>query len=308
MPDHRDFKSSILSNGVSRSNRFNVEIDLPDGVSSSLTGSKDSRSNVQELITAIRQLSGRRSDYDRGLNIMCESAVLPDLGFVTTEHIQNSQTRKMPYGVSHDDLALSFIISDDLYEKKIMDLWQNLIYNNQSHSFSYYDDFVSSIKVIKLDIQNNPVYESSFIECYPLNVNVVELSNATSDEFAKLSVVFAYHKWVTEDVEKVNLSFFDRINGIIDNPLSAIDLIPEDTILGKISKDVADFANIFAGDALLVYNKVKNITEKYTGSNPAQVLESVRNIRKSVASANNIGFEERLELENWIKTIEAKIK
>ena len=303
-----NFKSNILSSGVSRPNKFSVQIELPNDVKSTLSNSTDVRSNVQELLSSIRQLSGRRAEYDRGLNIMCEVANLPDLGFVTTEQIHNTQQRKMPYGISHDDLSLTFIISEDLYEKKILDLWQNLIYNSRSHSFTYYDDFVSDIKVIKQDSEDKDVYSVTYRECYPMNVNLVELSNASKDEYAKLTVVFAYHKWTTDDIEKVNDSFFDKINNVLDNPLSILDVLSTTDTFGKIATDVSDYANVFAGDALTIFNKVSSVTKKYTGADPTQILESVRSIRKSVDSASNIEGVVKEELKSWIKTIESKVK
>lgn len=307
MAEFKDFKSNILSSGVARTNRFDVQIELPSNVASSITSGKDTRSNVQELISSIRQLSGRRAGYDRGLNVMCESANLPDLGFITTEQSQNSQIRKMPYGVSHDDLTMTFIVSEDLYEKKILDLWQNLIYNNMSHSFGYYDEYVSTIVIDKKNGEDEVAYSVKYLECYPMNVQAVELSNASVDEYAKITVTFAYHKWVTDDIEEINLSFFDKINALIKNPLLAVDILDESSAFGKIAKDVADFANIYAGDALIVYNNIKDLTIKYTGADPAEIVDAVRNIRKSVDGAKNMTGSEKISLENWIKGIETKL-
>jgi hypothetical protein len=167
---------------VSRPNRFDVEINTPT-----------------ILIDYI-------SDF-RLLDYRCESAQLPSRTFGTVEQkFGSNPTQKYPMHSSYNDLQLTFIVSGNMNEKTLFDIWMEFINPTSTFNFSYKQDYVADITVYQRDLTNNTTYKADFINAYPIAVNQLDL-DWSSDGHHKLTVDFAYDYWKNDIVlEAFNIS------------------------------------------------------------------------------------------------------
>jgi hypothetical protein len=165
-----DFVSSFLDVDVARPSRFDVVIYFPSGVSNS------GPSGVKNL------------------NLRCEAAELP--GRTIETHVQKTYgpTEKFPYQNSYNDVTLTFIVDEDMFQRQFFDNWLNFISSTNDFNFKYKTDYAANIKIFQYDGAGDPSYGVSLIDAYPISVNQLDL-DWSADGHHKLAVVFAYTYW-----------------------------------------------------------------------------------------------------------------
>lgn len=137
------------------------------------------------------------------LTLRCESAELPGKTFMTYEHKVYGPSQKYPYQHSYNDLTLTFIVSDDMYEKDFFDKWMEIISPIDSYNFRYKKDYAAdSVTITQYDQTGDAAYKVALIESYPIAVNQLDL-DWSSDGYHKLAVVFAYTRWEVLEGAKV---------------------------------------------------------------------------------------------------------
>lgn len=193
-----EFKSSF-STDLARPNRFDVTIPIPIGM-----------------------LPYRNTS--RRLNLRCESAELPGRAVATTGMKIYGIEEKFPYMTSYNDISLTFIVSDDMQEKKFFDAWLNWISPSFSFDVKYKADYAVTVRVNQYDLGTKSSYSVDLIDTFPIAVNPLQL-DWSSDGVHKLTVTFAYTKWRNNSLEALAMEYIeDQIyNGI--GPRTAGNLI-----------------------------------------------------------------------------------
>jgi hypothetical protein len=175
-----DFKSSF-SNDIARQNRFDVVIPIP--------------------LTLIPF-----RDTARTLTLRCEKAELPSRTFATTEQkFGAAPVEKYPYAPEYNELNLDFLVSGDMSEKIFFDAWLDYISPTYSYNFKYKSDYVTTMQINQYDLTNNLTYSVNIIDAYPISVNQLDLDWG-SENFHKLTVVFAYTNWQNNSIQSLGTS------------------------------------------------------------------------------------------------------
>lgn len=167
----------INRRGIARQNRFSFTI-FP---------------NQNLLSTVLR-------DIDiRSLTIRCESANMPGKGFASSEHKMHGPFRKKPYESIYEDVTATFRLSHDLHEKDIFYKWMELIQDTHTGNFGWQEDYISTIYIKQFDETNSSFnkekYGIKLYDAWPMNVSAIDYDMGSTNDYAKLSVTFAYHKW-----------------------------------------------------------------------------------------------------------------
>jgi len=187
-------KSTISKKGgLAKANRFNVMFTPPSGgllnlnlqgaISSALSGNF----NAKNLINDPRDIA-----------LLCDSVVMPGKQISTVEHQTTMQSKKIPYGTIHDDVALTFLLTNDYYMKNMFDKWINSIVDTDKYCVAYKKDIVTDVIIQQLDEQDIPIYGIKLEGAFPISMSEVAFSNESSSTIQKLNVSFAYDKFVPE--------------------------------------------------------------------------------------------------------------
>ena len=175
--DVEDFTSVIATKGLASSNKFEVAIYFPNGLS------------------------------DSNLNLMCDTVSIAGKNIQSTADIQYGIRREVAYNApTYEPITLSFYCTEELREKKLLDEWQGTIVRTNSAAnatvgasfdVGYYDDYAreSKIVVTKLNVSGLPVYKHEYLEVYPKTVSSIELSHATASAPMKVTATFNYIRW-----------------------------------------------------------------------------------------------------------------
>jgi len=149
--------------------------------------------NRYEVI--ISKTAGSFNDH-KGLTLVCEQAELPGKTILTVEDKLYGPVRKIGYGQMFIDTTMTFICTANGWEEKEwFDTWQNEIVDPEMFDASYYDDYTKSIMLRTYTEKNIPSYGIHFMETFPLNVGAINLGWSQNNEYARLSVTFAYRRW-----------------------------------------------------------------------------------------------------------------
>ena len=196
----QEFLSSFTTD-LARPNKFDVLIPLPQ--------------NVWDIRTSPQQLALR-----------CENAELPSRTMGTVEQkFGSNPSQKFPYHTAYNDMTLTFIVSDDMSEKIVFDNWLEYINPTSTFDFNYKDNYSTTITITQYDVKNEQSYAVTLIKAYPISVNQLDL-DWSSEEHHKLTVVFAYDYWQSDNLAEIASSLpttqLQSLNGIDFTLLSSI--------------------------------------------------------------------------------------
>lgn len=158
------------------------------------------------------------SDFNKlnDLIFQCETAHLPPRNISTYETLLSGPTIKLPYQTAYADLPLSFIVTNDMYEKRIFDSWMSYINDDTDFLFSYRNDYESEINIYQYDEgangRANCTYSAKFLEAYPIAISEMPLTWGDGN-FHKLQIVFTYTKWISSLGDTLsNLNSIQNLN------------------------------------------------------------------------------------------------
>ena len=168
-----DFRSTIFKDSLARTNRFEVMIATPGGMS------KDNK------------------PYAKFTSLYCEMASLPPVNISTKSFKIFGPTYQRPFGAEYggEGISLTFHVDRDMNLKKFFDEWTALVVDPDSGLVGYQENYISTITLRQLDEQENITYELELSEAFPRSVNLLELNNSAQNQTHRLNVLFAYHYW-----------------------------------------------------------------------------------------------------------------
>ena len=141
----------------------------------------------------------------RDISMLCTSASIPGRQFSTDEVTMHKQTVKMPYGFIDEDISMTFLLTNDMYMKKMFDNWTQSIINDDTYTLGYKKDYTTDVIIQQLNADNKVVYGAKLENAFPITIAPIEYSN-DADGISKLTVTFAYDKYKLEGAVESGLS------------------------------------------------------------------------------------------------------
>lgn len=172
------FRAEVLSGaGLARTNRFEVSINVPLGMS-----------------------------YGDGelVNLYCEQTNLPMMNINTKSFkiFGPAYQRPMSSEYGGEGLSMTFHVDREMRVKKFFEEWMHRIVNKDTFAVSYQEKYVTTINIKQIDEQDTVTHEIELLEAFPRNMNMMELNNSSSNQTHRLNMLFAYRLW--RDPKKVN--------------------------------------------------------------------------------------------------------
>jgi hypothetical protein len=129
----------------------------------------------------------------RDLTLLCEAVNIPGRQITTFEYPYNAveQQVKVPNGFINEDITCTFLVTNDFSIPTMFEAWRKAIINDD-YLLEYANVYERTITIIALDQQNTQVHRVWLDKAYPITVNSIALSNATTNETTKLEVTFTY--------------------------------------------------------------------------------------------------------------------
>ena len=173
-----NFSSKIAASGLASPNKFEVVFTrIPIAV---------------EGVDATTQLS-----------LMCDQCSLAGRDVQAVLDLQYGIRRQVVYNApAYTPLSLSFICTDNMNEKRILDKWNNkCVSTTGNFHVAYYDDYVGHLDVYVLDRSGkHRTYHMHYHEVYPKTVTAVELNHGTTNASLRVTAEMQYAYWSTSDI------------------------------------------------------------------------------------------------------------
>ena len=200
--------------GPARSCRFEVVLPIPPYIGQAIGNSflekvlNFPNSVFSDVSDAINNAMGSESDgmkssnpsVSRYLALQCEAAELPGRTLETADARVYGPSFKIPYRMQYAETTLTFICTNDFYERKLFERWMDAIIpsdtNNPRFPKSQVSRYLTDIRIIQYDDIVRQIYAVDLIDAFPTGISPQALSWG-DDAFHKLQISFAYQKYRT---------------------------------------------------------------------------------------------------------------
>jgi len=206
-----------LKDGFAKNNRFEVMLPIPAAVNQFVGNSIIDKAvgavtgfikDISSAITGNLFGAGRAGAnpgstsanpaMSRYLALQCESAELPGRTFQTADRKIYGPSSKIPNATTYNDMNLTFICTNEFYERKLFDQWMECIHPSDTWNFRFPADnqtrYLTNIKIIQYDEFIKRIYCVELIDAFPIAVAPQSLSWG-EEGFHRLSVSFAYSQY-----------------------------------------------------------------------------------------------------------------
>ena len=173
----KDFSSKISSYGLASPNKFEVDF-------SNIPGQNDRGTREQ-------------------LNLMCDQVSLAGRDVQAILDLQYGVRRQVVYNApAYTPLSLSFLCSEEMKEKTILDKWNNMCVSvTEGFQVEYYDKYIGELDVFVLDRNaKKRTYHIHYHEVYPKTVTAVELNHGTTNAALRVTAEIQYAYWTTNSI------------------------------------------------------------------------------------------------------------
>ena len=173
-----NFSSTIAKNGLASPNKFEV-------IFRAIPGAHKGAADLQQL------------------NLMCDQCSLAGRDVQAVLDLQYGIRRQVVYNApAYTPLSLSWLCTDKMDEKRILDKWNNKCVNTtKGFDVAYYDDYVGHLDVYVLDRSGKKrTYHMHYHEVYPKTVTAVELNHGTTNATVRVTTEIQYAYWTTNSI------------------------------------------------------------------------------------------------------------
>ena len=205
------FLSNIKAkDGLARPCRFQVILPIPQIVNKfigqSLLENILNLPNriVADVTSTMTSLQGNNMvsanpSITRYLSLQCETAELPGRTIMTEEVQIYGPTTRRPYQTNYEDFTLTFLCTNDFYERKLFDRWLDCIQPSDTNNVRYAlgeNSYLTNPTIIQYDDFIKQIYAVQFIDAYPTSIASQPLS--WGDEgFHRVTIQFTYWSFKT---------------------------------------------------------------------------------------------------------------
>jgi hypothetical protein len=212
------FLSNVRAkDGLAKPSRFEVVLPIPPYVNSFVGNSIIEKimnfpnsifSDVSDAIGNVFGKQGQQDEYSKTSNasmsrylaLQCEAAELPGKTLQTADVKIYGPTFKVPYQTQYSDMSLTFLCTNEFYERKLFDRWMECIHPTDTNNLRFpkgqSSRYLTNIKIIQYDDFIKQIYAVELIDAFPIGVAPMSL-NWAEDGFHRLSVQFGYQRFRT---------------------------------------------------------------------------------------------------------------
>lgn len=320
MASFKEHTANIMQNGLARTNRFQVLIPTPmmrnaaavDESSDEFIGPRPPVSKLKSLfgeaVKVIRIFTGGgSSEYTRGLDLMCSQTELPGKTINTSETKYNGDVHKIGQSLMYGNQQFTFHVSQDMYEKTIIDQWMNLVVDPETHEVSYMNDYAVTINVFQLDQNDKIVHAVALIDAFPVMMNPLTLSNSEHNNVHELMVQFAYRRWINLDL---SADPNNNMDSLLDTPLGPyLAPILSNPVVQRGLEYVKNTTGLdLQGEALNIYKQVDDIVKNTTGDSINKSVGLMNGIKASLDVNDKITQADAGKLFDFVEGAVKKFK
>ena len=198
--------------GPAKTNRFEVMLPIPTYVGESIEQNDWERilnfpttivSDVTSAIFGGKNADSKeysQTDISRYLALQCETAELPGKTLQTADAKVYGPTYKIPYQTQYQETTLTFLCTNDFYERKLFEKWLLAIMPSDTNNLRFANDYenktryLTNITIMQYNESVKQVFAVELQDAFPIGMASQQLS-WSDDNLHRLSVQFSYKKY-----------------------------------------------------------------------------------------------------------------
>jgi hypothetical protein len=205
------FWSNInVKDGLARPNRFEIILPIPAYVNEYISNSFIEQlinlpntlvSDITQIVRGQSDNPQQRSDnlsMTRYLALQCETAELPGRSIITADAKIYGPIFKVPYQTQYSEINLTFLCTNEFYERKLFDRWLECIMPSDTNNLRYprgnKSRYLTNPKIIQYDDFIKQIYAVELMDAFPISIAAQPISWA-EDTFHRVTVQFSYQKY-----------------------------------------------------------------------------------------------------------------
>lgn len=140
----------------------------------------------------------------KDLNLQCEVSELPGRDIGTVDYHQSSFIQRMPHLNQYGQASFTFIVTGDMWEKKLLDTWMDFMIPSRTGLVNYALDssgrnnWETDIQCNQYDSAGQLAYQAILYDALPTSISPLNQS-WDNDSIHRLNVTFQFKKWNTID-------------------------------------------------------------------------------------------------------------
>jgi len=201
------FLSNIKAkDGLAKPSRYEVILPIPRYINEFISSSAlEKFFNIpNNIIAEITSGNGRDETktsnpaLSRYLALQCESAELPGKTLLTQDVKIYGPGFKVPYQTQYTETTLTFVCTNEFYERKLFERWMEAIMPTDTNNLRYSKDedtrYMTNIQIIQYDDFIKRIFIIELIDAFPISIASQPLS-WSEEGFHRVSVQFTYQKY-----------------------------------------------------------------------------------------------------------------
>lgn len=154
--------------------------------------------NKFELIAPA--LDGASPSASSTVSMLCSTANLPGLHFMTNELRIFGEYSERPNAIIYPQIQFTFYMDNDLSAKRYFEQWANMVFDRETRTSKYYDDYTRDIELVVYNKAEEEVERFKLFECYPKTIGDLNL-DYHNNSVASLTVTMVYKWWQSSQSE-----------------------------------------------------------------------------------------------------------
>ena len=130
--------------------------------------------------------------------LQCESAELPGKTLLTQDVKVYGPGFKVPYQTQYTETTLTFVCTNEFYERKLFERWMEAIMPTDTNNLRYSKDedtrYMTNIQIIQYDDFIKKIFIIELLDAFPISIASQPLS-WSEEGFHRVSVQFTYQKY-----------------------------------------------------------------------------------------------------------------
>ena len=143
---------------------------------------------------------GKLATHDfRSISLAAEAVLMPGRS-VNTQPKSADQlhgpTRELVTGPLYaDEVTMTIQSPNGLDERMMLEKWQELAFSNDTYDVAYYNEYVGTLNIHLLDMNNRKTFGLQLIECFPKIITGLSLAYGPNTEITKTNVAWSFREW-----------------------------------------------------------------------------------------------------------------
>ena len=144
---------------------------------------------------------GKLAGHDfRAISLKAEAVLMPGRS-VNTQPKSADQlygpVRELITGPLYaDDITMTIQSTSGLDERMMLEQWQELAFNKDTYDVAYYNEYVGTLNIHLLDMNDRKTFGLQLRECFPKTITGVNLAYGPNTEITKTNVAWSFREFV----------------------------------------------------------------------------------------------------------------